>query len=195
MGVLPVIFRDGFVHLGTTIVVDQCPIFFTHQNHQHLHEDGLIFASVCIICDLLHLMSREANRRACCPQLKMRHFYTGWKYHIMRLSDNVEHTSTMFYSSLFRVFGHVGNRNVVHSIYIVIYLPVLLVFADDLFFSSCVINQNFSDCPSGSLLGVPSLVHIPNGFTVKHSDRSARISQSVEITLARSPRLVKIHSG
>ena len=93
-------------------------------------------------------------------------------------------------------FGHVGNRNVVHSIYIVIYSPVLLVFADDLFFfSSCVINQNFSDCPLGSLLGVPSLFHIPNGFTVKHSDRSARILQSVEKTLARSPRLVKIHLG
>ena len=68
----------------------------------------------------------------------------------------------------------------VHSIYIVIYSPDLLLFAcrrSVKLLSLCILcnKWNFSDTPSGSLPGVPSPFHITNGFTVKHRG-SARIS-------------------
>ena len=62
----------------------------------------------------------------------------------------------------------------VYLIYIVFIHRVCWCLHVDDFFASCVISWNFSDTPPGSLPGVPSLLHIPNGFTVKHK-RFARI--------------------
>ena len=74
-------------------------------------------------------------------------------------------------------FGRVGNRIMVYSS-IVIYSPDLLVFARWWalkLLSLCILcnKWNVSDIPPGSLPGMPSLFHIPNGFIVKHR-RSVR---------------------
>ena len=79
-------------------------------------------------------------------------------------------------------FDHVGNRIVVSSS-VIIYSRDLLAFASWWSFkllSRCNLckKMNFSDTP------VPSLFHIPNGFTVKHR-RSVRISCQCDTNWAR----------
>ena len=60
------------------------------------------------------------------------------------------------------------------DLYIRLYSQNLLVFACWWFLCILCNKRNFSDIPPGSLPGVPSLFHVPNGFTVKHK-KSAKI--------------------
>ena len=76
-------------------------------------------------------------------------------------------------------FGHVGNKIVVYSTIYLFHSLDLLVFACWWSFKLLSLyimcnKWNFCETPLGRLLGVPSLYHIPSGFTVTHG-RSVRI--------------------